>query len=133
MKYLIKKKKLSAVLAGLCVMVMSSSSAMAAADEDGCWSGRSYMGSCASYVTWVDDDTTYIRISNNCTERLYVRWKVGTRSGTNGIKGGESSKEYEYVTGFEPEVWAVGSNNWQNDWICHHRQGGWTSSNKVPK
>ena len=114
--------KFAAIALG--VAAISSGPALAA-DEDGCWSGKHSGGSCLTYTSFIDDNRTIMDLTNQCRERLYVRWCVGSRCGSDGILPGATERKYEFVTNSAPRVYAVGSNKPSFDFVCRSRLNAW--------
>ena len=114
------------VILALGVSVMNSGPIFAA-DKDGCWSGKYSGGSCLTYTSFVDGKNrrTVMDLTNQCSERLYVRWCVGSRCGADGIRPGDTERKYEFVTNSNPRVWAVGSNKPSYDYVCRSRLKAW--------
>jgi len=105
-------------------MIFNSTS-VTAADDKGCWSGNYSGGSCLEYNTYVKKNKTYFELTNKCEERIYMKWCADDRCGSDGLRGGQTKKKYEYVTNAKIQVWAIGSNKPVSDWTCKSRIGGW--------
>ena len=87
-------------------------------DEDGCWSGRHSTGPCLEYSTYVKKNKTYFKLRNVCDQRLYMRWSAGSKAGVDSLRGGQTKKKYEYITGAYNSAKAIGSNRPSKDWVC---------------
>lgn len=114
-----------AMNAGLLAIAVSGSMPLMAADSDGCWSGRHSGGSCLEYRTYEKANKTYFKLTNVCTDRLYMRWCADKSCGADSLRAGQTKKKYEYVTSARTMAKAVGSNKPSKDWVCTGKVDDW--------
>ena len=93
-------------------------------DDDGCWSGRHSNGSCLEYSTYEKNSKTYFQLKNICDRRLYMSWSAGSKGGVDSLKGGQTKKKYEYITGAYTSAKAIGSDRSSHDWVCAGKVDG---------
>lgn len=102
-----------------------------AADQDGCWSGRTQTGSCL-----VEDSVTRdgakitVKYRNQCTERLYVSACNKTAKGTwdcgaAGISPGKTWSWWTSEAEGSHKAKAIGSNQPSMDWVCSDKVSDW--------
>lgn len=121
-----KNKK---VMASICAGILSTltlGAANVSADSDGCWTGRHSNGYCLKIDSvYEDGNKTFIELTNQCTDRLYMRWCANDRCGADGLRGGQTKKKYEFVTNARVRAAAIGSKIPSKDWVCSGKYDGW--------
>ncbi|MGQ4810270.1 hypothetical protein NKDENANG_03724 [Candidatus Entotheonellaceae bacterium PAL068K] len=85
------------------------------ADSDGCWSGLRDNRSCLEYSTYVKNNKIYFELTNVYKDRLYVKWCGNDRCRSSGLRGGQTTTQYEFVTNATTTAKAIGSIKPLND------------------